>query len=159
MPAGCAVAASQRFGVRGGLHLERRQRRLERRRQLDRLQRCVAGLVRDEPRSRRHFVLAAGALSGNVYRVDIASGAVLGAFNSGPGGVSGLAVYDELFDQVADGVFADGFEAPAAANPSAARVHPVGADCVETGTDADHALLHYRTLAWVADFTTPRCAD
>ena len=38
----------------------------------------------------------AGALSGDVYHVDIESGTVLGSFNSGPGGVAGLAVYDEL---------------------------------------------------------------
>ena len=49
----------------------------------------------------------AGALSGNVYHVDIESGAVLGSFNSGPGGVAGLAVYDELSHEV---VFADGFD-------------------------------------------------
>jgi hypothetical protein len=49
----------------------------------------------------------AGALSGNVYHVDIESGAVLGSFNSGPGGVAGLAVYDELTHEV---VFADGFD-------------------------------------------------
>ncbi len=51
----------------------------------------------------------AGLTSGNVYHVDIASGAVLGSFNSGPGGVAGLAVYDELHDDV---IFADGFEMP-----------------------------------------------
>jgi len=49
----------------------------------------------------------AGLLSGNVYHVDIASGAQLGSFNSGPGGVSGLAVYDELSHEI---VFADGFD-------------------------------------------------
>jgi len=49
----------------------------------------------------------AGALSGNVYRVDIESGAVLASFNSGAGGVAGLAVYDELHHEV---VFADGFD-------------------------------------------------
>lgn len=51
----------------------------------------------------------AGALSGNVYHVDIESGAVLGSFNSGTGGVSGLAVYDELHD---DTIFLDGYESP-----------------------------------------------
>lgn len=54
----------------------------------------------------------AGAFSGNVYHVDIESGVVLGSFNSGPGGVAGLAVYDELTREV---VFADGFD-PAAGN-------------------------------------------
>ncbi|MGH8173352.1 MAG: hypothetical protein ACREPX_09395, partial [Rhodanobacteraceae bacterium] len=49
----------------------------------------------------------AGAFSGDVYHVDIESGAVLGSFNSGQGGVAGLAVYDELTHEV---VFADGFD-------------------------------------------------
>ena len=49
----------------------------------------------------------AGALSGDVYHVDIETGAVLGSFNSGPGGVAGLAIYDELTHEV---VFADGFD-------------------------------------------------
>jgi len=49
----------------------------------------------------------AGAVSGNVYHVDIASGDVLGSFNSGPGGVAGLAIYDELHD---DTIFLDGFD-------------------------------------------------
>jgi hypothetical protein len=52
----------------------------------------------------------AGAISGDVYHVDIESGVVLGSFNSGPGGVAGLAVYDELTHEV---VFADGFDPPA----------------------------------------------
>jgi hypothetical protein len=56
----------------------------------------------------------AGFSSGNVYHVDIASGAVLGSFNSGTGGVAGLAVYDELHD---DTIFLDGFEAPQVAAP------------------------------------------
>jgi hypothetical protein len=51
----------------------------------------------------------AGLLSGNVYHIDIASGAVLGSFNSGAGGVAGLLVYDELHD---DTIFADGLEMP-----------------------------------------------
>ena len=49
----------------------------------------------------------AGVDSGMVYRVDIESGAVLTAFNSGTGGVSGLAVHGEIGD---DSIFADGFE-------------------------------------------------
>ena len=49
----------------------------------------------------------AGIFSGNVYHVDIASGDVLGSFNSGPGGVAGLAIYDELHD---DTIFIDGFD-------------------------------------------------
>jgi YVTN family beta-propeller protein len=52
----------------------------------------------------------AGLNSGNVYRVDIESGTVLANFNTGPGGVSGLAVYDELGDE---SIFTDGFESPA----------------------------------------------
>lgn len=52
----------------------------------------------------------AGVVSGNVYRVDIATGAVLTTFNTGPGGVSGLAVYDELGDE---SIFTDGFDPPA----------------------------------------------
>lgn len=51
----------------------------------------------------------AGLNSGNVYRVDIASGTVLTTFNTGPGGVSGLAVYDELGDE---SIFTDGFDLP-----------------------------------------------
>src|SRR6185295_540812 len=54
----------------------------------------------------------AGLLSGNVYHVDIASGTPLGSFNSGAGGVAGLAIYDEPHD---DTIFLDGFEAAAAA--------------------------------------------
>jgi len=51
----------------------------------------------------------AGIKSGNVFHVDIASGAVLGHFNSGSGGAAGLAVYDELHDDV---IYTDGFESP-----------------------------------------------
>jgi hypothetical protein len=53
-------------------------------------------------------------LSGNVYRVDIATGTVLTTFNTGPGGVSGLAVYDELGDE---SIFTDGFDPPAPLAP------------------------------------------
>lgn len=56
----------------------------------------------------------AGLNSGNVYRVDIASGTVLTTFNTGPGGVSGLAVYDELGDE---SIFTDGFDPPAPLGP------------------------------------------
>jgi hypothetical protein len=49
----------------------------------------------------------AGVHSGNVYRVDIESGTVLANFNTGSGGVSGLAVYDELGD---GRLFSDGFD-------------------------------------------------
>jgi len=55
----------------------------------------------------------AGLNSGSVFRVDIASGAVLASFNSGPGGVGGLAVYDELGET--DVLLADGFEGSATA--------------------------------------------
>ncbi len=61
----------------------------------------------------------AGLNSGSVFRVDIASGAVLASFNSGPGGVGGLAVYDELGET--DVLLADGFEGSATV---AARVVP-----------------------------------
>lgn len=49
----------------------------------------------------------AGGVSGWVYRVDIASGAVLTSFNSGPGAVGGLAIFDEPGD---DTLFIDGFD-------------------------------------------------
>jgi hypothetical protein len=69
----------------------------------------------------------AGANSGNVYHVDIASGAVLGSFNSGAGGVAGLAVYDELRDDV---IFTDGFDPPPALAPIVAKLDPrPEADC------------------------------
>lgn len=69
----------------------------------------------------------AGANSGNVYHVDIASGAVLGSFNSGQGGVAGLAVYDELHDDV---IFRDGFDPPPALVPIVAKLGPhPEADC------------------------------
>jgi hypothetical protein len=69
----------------------------------------------------------AGANSGNVYHVDIASGAVLGTFNSGQGGVAGLAVYDELHD---DMIFQDGFDPPPALVPIVAKLGPhPQADC------------------------------
>jgi Calx-beta domain len=63
----------------------------------------------------------AGILSGNVFHVDIASGAVLGSFNSGAGGVSGLAIYDELHDDV---IFADEFESAPIALPIVAQLQP-----------------------------------
>lgn len=69
----------------------------------------------------------AGANSGNVYHVDIDSGAVIGSFNSGQGGVAGLAVYDELRDDV---IFSDGFDPPPALVPIVAKQGPVPeADC------------------------------
>ena len=69
----------------------------------------------------------AGANSGNVYHVDIASGAVLGSFNSGQGGVAGLAVYDELHDDV---IFQDGFDPPPALVPIVTKLGPhPEADC------------------------------
>jgi hypothetical protein len=69
----------------------------------------------------------AGASSGNVYHVDISSGAVIGSFNSGQGGVAGLAVYDELHDDV---IFSDGFDPPPALLPIVAKLGPLpDADC------------------------------
>jgi hypothetical protein len=68
----------------------------------------------------------AGGSSGNVYHVDIASGAVLGSFNSGAGGVAGLAIYDEPHDDV---IFADGFDPPPALAPIVPREPMPEADC------------------------------
>jgi hypothetical protein len=56
----------------------------------------------------------AGLTSGNVFHVDIETGTQLGSFNSGAGGVAGLAIYDELHD---DTIFLDGFDASAPAAP------------------------------------------
>ena len=56
----------------------------------------------------------AGVHSGYVYRVDIESGSVLANFSTGTGGVSGLAVYDELGD---GRIFADGFDPDSAPEP------------------------------------------
>lgn len=50
-----------------------------------------------------------GVNSGNVYRVDIESGTVLTSFNTGTGGVDGLAVYGQPGD---DSIFIDGFDPP-----------------------------------------------
>lgn len=87
----------------------------------------------------------AGGVSGNVYRVDIASGSVLTTFNSGPGGVSGLSVYDELFDTSSDVLFANGFETAAASAPAAGLVYPKGFDCDDAALSSGHAMPHYWT--------------
>jgi hypothetical protein len=63
----------------------------------------------------------AGAVSGDVYHVDIATGAVLGSFDSGPGGAAGLAIYDELHHEV---IFADGFDPPSLGVKSIAKSQP-----------------------------------
>ena len=63
----------------------------------------------------------AGALSGNVYHVDIESGTVLASFNSGSGGVAGLAVYGDLQGEV---LFADGFDPVQGAPRSAGKRAP-----------------------------------
>ena len=84
----------------------------------------------------------AGALSGNVYRVDIASGAVLTTFNSGAGGVSGLAVYDQLGD---DTIFMDGFDSP----PPLAPIESA-AECERLLWTALGAMPHY-----VPDWVSP----
>jgi sugar lactone lactonase YvrE len=79
----------------------------------------------------------AGALSGMVYRVDIASGAVLTAFASGAsGGASGLAVYDELSET--DVLLADGFESTTAAPKSAPA--PRDPASAPTGPELPHYL-------------------
>lgn len=113
----------------------------------------------------------AGGLSGSVYRVDIASGAVLTIFNSGPGGVSGLAVYDELFGMESDELFADGFEpattvpattvpaTTAAALDPGSELFPRGADCTLGPLDSGHAMPHYWTLEWFGDPAPPPCVE
>jgi len=79
----------------------------------------------------------AGALSGMVYRVDIASGAVLTAFASGAsGGASGLAVYDELSET--DVLLADGFESTPSALKSVRAPHDP--DKLPTGPDLPHYI-------------------
>jgi hypothetical protein len=81
----------------------------------------------------------AGALSGMVYRVDIASGAVLTAFASGAsGGASGLAVYDELSET--DVLLADGFESGTVAPKS--TLAPRDPANARTGPE----LPHYNPL-------------
>jgi hypothetical protein len=67
----------------------------------------------------------AGLFSGEVYRVDIESGAVLATFNSGPGGVAGLAVYDELHYEA---LFANGFDAVSPTPPPILKFQPLP-DC------------------------------
>jgi hypothetical protein len=101
----------------------------------------------------------AGGLSGYVYRVDIASGAVITSFLSGSPGVSGLAVYDELFDTSTDVLFANGFETAAGASPSAALVYPPAVDCTTAALDVGFAMPHYWTLQWTGDVSPPPCAD
>ncbi|MEO6065794.1 MAG: hypothetical protein ABIP49_08470 [Lysobacterales bacterium] len=102
----------------------------------------------------------AGGLSGNVYRVDIASGAVLTTFNSGPGGVAGLAVYDELFGMESDVLFANSFEAaPPPQQPAPALILPAAMDCNTGPVQAGFAMPHYSTLQWIAEFqSAPVCA-
>lgn len=101
----------------------------------------------------------AGGLSGNVYRVDIASGAVLTTFNSGAGGVSGLSVYDELFDTSSDVLFADGFEVAPNLSVSAVLIYPVAAPCIGRVHATGAAMSHYGNLPWLASLTTPACAN
>lgn len=86
----------------------------------------------------------AGLNSGNVFRVDIESGAVLGSFNSGAGGVGGLAVYDELGET--DVLLADGFEgsAPAAARASAMEAARIGLPAPVDGPADPHNALPLR---------------
>jgi hypothetical protein len=101
----------------------------------------------------------AGGVSGNVYRVDIASGAVLTSFNSGPTGVSGLAVYDELFQIFDDTIFADSFDAATGSVQAAVIARQPDAQC-PTGVDGvAYAMPHYRSLWWVPDFSTPVCGE
>ena len=81
----------------------------------------------------------AGLNSGSVFRVDIESGAVLGSFNSGAGGVGGLAVYDELGES--DVLLADGFESSASAVARAGAAD--SARATEPVPDAEPADPHY----------------
>ncbi len=101
----------------------------------------------------------AGGLSGNVYRVDIASGVVLTTFNSGPGGVSGLSVYDELFDTSSDVLFSNGFELNTSASPVASLFDLQQSDCAEVVRDDRNAMPHYRPLLWMATLSSPTCTD
>ncbi|MEO8010571.1 MAG: hypothetical protein ABI650_02895, partial [Dokdonella sp.] len=92
----------------------------------------------------------AGVISGNVYRVDIASGAVLTSFNSGSGGVGGLAVYGQLGD---DTIFVDGFDPPLAlvplvpTGPSTALYEE--SECAEEFWPKIENMPHY-VPAWVS---------
>ena len=79
----------------------------------------------------------AGVDSGMVYRVDIESGAVLTAFNSGTGGVSGLAVYGEIGD---DSIFADGFEAPPPPPPAPKSALPCAKHLIAAGDAFPHHI-------------------
>jgi len=106
----------------------------------------------------------AGGLSGNVYRVDIASGAVLTTFNSGGGGVGGLAVYDEIFGIESDVLFANGFEAaPTSQQPhsasiqSDAQLNPLSADCTLGPLQTGYAMPHFWTTSWAPEFGTSPC--
>jgi hypothetical protein len=101
----------------------------------------------------------AGGISGNVYRVDIASGAVLTTFNSGPGGVSGLSVYDELFDTSSDVLFAHGFETVTSLSAQPAWVYPPRIECSESVMRSGYAMPHYWSPDWIAEFSAPACAD
>ena len=67
----------------------------------------------------------AGIFSGEVYHVDIESGTVIASFNSGPGGVAGLAVYDELHYEA---LFVDGFDPVSPTPPAIFKFQPLP-DC------------------------------
>ena len=97
----------------------------------------------------------AGMLSGKVYRVDIASGAVLGDFGTGPGGVSGLGIYDEpsKFD-----LFKDGFESPAAAAKSLALPASAPAPCVRAFRGGDADMPHY-VPRWIESVVLDASSD
>lgn len=79
----------------------------------------------------------AGIHSGRVYRVDIETGAVLVAFDSGAGGVSGLAVYGEIGD---DSIFVDGFEAAPAPPPAPKSTLPCATYLIEAGDVFPHYI-------------------
>lgn len=104
----------------------------------------------------------AGLHSGDVYRVDIESGAVLTTFNTGTGGVSGLAVYDELGD---GNIFTDGFDPPPAPAPVArsgpsSHLYAQESQCEKQFAPRKSTMPHFmpHALALIAVAAT-RCAE
>jgi len=83
----------------------------------------------------------AGLLSGNVYRVDVQSGAVLTTFNGGANGVAGLAIYGELSESL---LFRDGFEVGLNFVKSAVLM-------LEPADDAGATFPNYRPYEFIND--------
>jgi len=95
----------------------------------------------------------AGATSGKVYRVDIASGTVLTTITDIGGAISGLAIYDEPGD---DTIFADDFELPPVPPaPTAAR--PCVDLLIEPGDNLPQFIPHWLDALLVSDGDD--CAD